>query len=219
MSKLIVGNWKMNGSLNLIDEFVSGVDDRVVLGLPAVFISYAHSRNPKLKIAAQDCSIFSGTGAHTGEVSADLLVASGCSYVIIGHSERRKTSDLDSIQNVLRKLQNAVSAGMTAIICVDEDYSDLLDEKTVSFIKNRTDAVVLAYEPLSAIGTGVVPSVSEISRVLQTLKDKYFGIRTLYGGSVNSKNSKEILSADFVDGVLVGGASLKLQEINDIAQG
>lgn len=219
MSKLIVGNWKMNGSLNLIDEFVSGVDNRVVLGLPSLFISYAHFRNPKLRIAAQDCSIFPGNGAHTGEISADLLAASGCSYIIIGHSERRKMSDLDSIQNVLKKLQNVISAGMTAILCVDKNYSDLLDEKTVAFIKGHTDAVILAYEPLSAIGTGVVPSVSEISEVLQTLKDKYFGVRTLYGGSVNSKNSREILSANPVDGVLVGGASLKLLEINDIAQG
>ena len=217
MSKLIVGNWKMNGSMDLIDDFVNGLESNVIVGLPSIFIAYANSKNPKFQIAAQDCSIFDEFGAHTGEVSATMLVNCGCKYVIVGHSERRKSSDLDSVQNVLKKLKNVTAHEMTAILCVDENYEKLLDSQTVEFLKNNKEKVVLAYEPLSAIGTGIVPSTSEISRVLEVIKSKYFEIKTLYGGSVNSKNAEEILSIDSVDGVLIGGASLKLQEINTIA--
>lgn len=218
MNKLIVGNWKMNGTLELVDEFLEGLNNNVIVGLPIIFIAYAKSKNPNFQIAAQDCSIFNDFGAHTGEVSAKMLSESGCKYVIIGHSERRKTFDSDSISNILKKLQNAVLNGMTAILCVDEKYDELLASQTVEFLKNHKSQVVLAYEPLSAIGTGIVPSISEISDVLKNLKSKYFGIRTIYGGSVNSKNAKEILDIDSVDGVLIGGASLKLDEINAIAK-
>lgn len=218
MNKLIIGNWKMNGSLELINNFIEKLDQRVIIAVPSVFMAYAHFKNPDLQLAAQDCSVFSSFGAHTGEVSAQMLNESGCKYVIIGHSERRQSSSFDSLENVLKKLENVVLADMTAILCVDENYDTLLDEQTVNFLKRHTANVILAYEPLSAIGTGHVPATSEISNILKSLKNKYFGIKTLYGGSVNSKNAKDILSDEAIDGVLVGGASLKIDEINEIAR-
>lgn len=218
MNKLIIGNWKMNGSLELINNFIEKLDQRVIIAVPSVFMAYAHFKNPDLQLAAQDCSVFSSFGAHTGEVSAQMLNESGCKYVIIGHSERRQSSIFDSVENVLKKLENVALANMTAILCVDENYDTLLDEQTVNFLKSHTANVILAYEPLSAIGTGHVPAISEISNILKSLKNKYFGIKTLYGGSVNSKNAKDILSDEAIDGVLVGGASLKIDEINEIAK-
>ena len=218
MGKLIVGNWKMNGSIKLVDEFILGLNKQAILALPSVFVSYAHFKNLELQIAAQDCSIFDDFGAHTGEISAQMLADAGCRYVIIGHSERRKTSNFDTIPNVLKKLQNAVVHGMNVVLCVDEGYVELLDKSTADVLRNHSDKVVIAYEPLSAIGTGKVPSLTDISNVLSGIKKNYFGIRTLYGGSVNANNVKDILSIASVDGVLVGGASLKVEELNKICE-
>ena len=217
MSKLIIGNWKMNGSIGLVDEFVSGLNSKVILGLPSIFISYVHHKDPKLNLAAQDCSVFSDFGAHTGEISAKMLAEAGCKYVIIGHSERRLASNLDTISNVLLKLGNVISNEMTAILCVGEKYTTLVDKPTTNLIKNHIDKIVIAYEPISAIGTGNVPTLDEIDSVMQNIKHKYFNVRTLYGGSVNTKNCNNILSISSVDGVLVGGASLQLSEISTIA--
>ncbi len=219
MSKLIVGNWKMNGTRPLVDAFLDSInEDNVVIGFPTLFIYYAHFKNKKLKIAAQDCSVNNDFGAHTGEVSAKMLFESGCEYVILGHSERRSSSQSDSVENVFKKLQNVINNGMTAILCVDENYDKLINEETCNFLKNNLEKIIIAYEPLSAIGTGVTPSISEISCALKSIKDKYFNIKTLYGGSVNPKNSNDILSIDEVDGVLIGGVSLKLNELKEIAK-
>ena len=217
MSKVIVGNWKMNGNLSLVDEFAQNLDECVILGIPSVFIAYANLKNPSLQIAAQDCSIYPDFGAHTGEVSAKMLAELGCKYVIVGHSERRRTSNFDTPQNVFAKLKNLVTCGMKAILCVDESYHELLDMQTKEILKANSNQIFLAYEPLSAIGTGKVPSLTDISETLSKIKDAYFGVQTLYGGSVNLSNAKEILSIDVVDGVLIGGASLKLDELNEIA--
>lgn len=219
MSKLIVGNWKMNGTLSLVDAFLDSInEENIVIGFPDLFISYAHFRNKKLKIAAQDSSIYDEFGAHTGEISAKMLFESGCEYVILGHSERRSSSQSDSVENILKKLKNVIHNEMTAIFCVDENYEQLINEETCDFLKNNLEKIIIAYEPLSAIGTGVVSSISEISSALKSIKEKYFNIRTLYGGSVNSKNANDILSINEVDGVLIGGASLKLNELKEIVK-
>ena len=217
MSKMIVGNWKMNGSVKLADEFIAGLDKHVILGLPSIFIAYAHLKNPEMQIAAQDCSVFSDFGAHTGEVSAKMLADAGCKYVILGHSERRKHANFDTIDNVLLKLQNVIQNKMTAILCVDENYMKLLDKNTSDFIQNHVNEIVIAYEPISAIGTGIIPSSGNISQPLKNIKSHINNVKILYGGSVNTQNIAEILSITFSDGVLIGGASLRLQDINTMA--
>lgn len=217
MNKFIVGNWKMNGSLSLVDAFLDSIEEQnVAVAIPQAFLAYAYSRNPKFKLAAQNCSIYDKFGAHTGEISADILAGLGCQYVIIGHSERRHMFEEDNISNILKKLNNVISNNMTAILCVDEQYERLINRETSEFIKNNINNVILAYEPLSAIGTGKTSSISEISNVLNLLKQKYFSVNILYGGSVNSKNARDILSISSLDGVLVGGASLKLGEFKEI---
>ena len=186
MKKLIIGNWKMNGNIDLLENFVNaeGMDD-VVISLPNILIGAVPHGFSGFKIGAQDCSVYSGYGAHTGEVSAEMLKELGVSHVILGHSERRSAGE--SKEQVLQKLKNVVNNNMIAILCVDENYESLLDNETVDFITKYSDNVFLAYEPLSAIGTGVVPTVDEISDVASNIKAKYGDIRVLYGGSVKSK--------------------------------
>lgn len=217
MNKLIIGNWKMNGSQSLVDAFIDSIEEQnVAIAFPDIFLTYAYSRNPKFKLAAQNCSVYNNFGAHTGEISADMLANSGCKYVIIGHSERRCEFQKDNTKNILKKLNNVVSNNMIPVLCIDEKYEQLIDQETSDFIKNNANNLILAFEPLSAIGTGKTPSISEISDMLKLLKKSYYNVKALYGGSVNARNIKEILSISSLDGVLVGGASLKLGEFKEI---
>lgn len=217
MNKMIVANWKMNGSFDLLESFLESINDEdFILALPNVFLGYANKKNDKTILAAQDCSVFDGFGAHTGETSAQLLKECGVRYLILGHSERRSTSKFDDVPSILKKLQNALDAGLQVILCVDENFDALLDGETKSLLKDRLSSITIAFEPLSAIGTGKTLSLKEIEDKLSQIKQKYFGIKTLYGGSVNSKNISDILQIQNLDGVLIGGASLKLNEIQDI---
>ncbi|MDR1289129.1 MAG: triose-phosphate isomerase [Holosporales bacterium] len=219
MSKLVVANWKMNGSIDLVDEFAKTFTaDNLILGLPTIFLSPFRNRNSILKLAAQDCSMFQGFGAHTGEISARMLRESGIEYVILGHSERRSISNLDSTENILQKLSNAMDAGLSSILCIDENFDQLIDEKTTDLLRNSLGKVILAFEPVSAIGTGIVPNLSDIRETVSKIKEKCDGINTLYGGSVNSINAREIMDIPEIDGVLVGGASLKIPELTAILQ-
>ena len=216
MNKLIIANWKMNGSIALLDEFLNSIKtEELILGLPYIFIAYSHFKNKNIKIAAQDCSVFNGYGAHTGEISAKMLADSGAKFVIIGHSERRLGMH-ETIDEVYKKTLSALDSSIKVILCVDENYSSLIDQKTEDLLKHNPENVIIAYEPVSAIGTGVVPTIEEIMIVTSNIKNKYFNIKTVYGGSVNASNSKDILGINSVDGVLIGGASLKLGELKTI---
>jgi triosephosphate isomerase len=214
MNKLVVANWKMNGSLELVNEFAEALfADNCVLGLPYIFLSHFRTRNKKLKLAAQDCSIYAKFGAFTGEISATMLKELGVNFVILGHSERRSLSPIDSVDNVSRKLRNAITAGLQVILCIDDNYEQLIDLCTNELIINNAKQVILAYEPLSAIGTGIVPTTSYIETNVSQIKNEYPRTDVLYGGSVNSKNIELILNIPVVDGVLIGGASLKIEEM------
>jgi triosephosphate isomerase len=215
-NKLIIGNWKMNGSIALLDDFISLLEGtEVILGIPSIFIAYAKFKSCNLKIASQDCSIFNGFGKCTGEISCQMLANIGVRYSIIGHSERRSLG-LDSTDDILKKLSNATDSGLTAIYCVGEDHTDLTDQRTASLINEAGDKIIVAYEPVSAIGTGKPQSVPEIYRNISIIKDRCSEALIVYGGSVDSKNAEEILGIDEVDGILIGGASLNTQEMQDI---
>ena len=217
MNKMIVANWKMNGSFELVNRFLEAIDDtNFIFSFPNVFLAYAHFRNKNIKLAVQDCSVFEKFGAHTGEVSSDLIKDAGASYVILGHSERRATSAFDDVESIYKKLKNSLNSGLKVILCIDENYQLLIDEKTNDLLKQNPNDITLAYEPLSAIGTGKTPSPDEIVLKISDIKQKYFNIKTLYGGSVNSNNIHDILDIQNIDGVLIGGASLKLNEIQMI---
>jgi triosephosphate isomerase len=188
-------------------------NENFILAVPSVYIAYAGEKRKKFILAAQDCSVFEGYGAHTGEISAEMIKEAGAEYVILGHSERRATSNFDNVNSVYKKLNNAINAGLKVILCVDEDFESLLDQKTKELIKGNLNKIVVAYEPMSAIGTGKLPSATDIETAVLDIKNKCYNVKTLYGGSVNAENIRKILGINVVDGVLIGGSSLRLDEI------
>ena len=187
-------------------------------------------QNKSLNLGAQDCSQFP-LGAYTGDISASMIKELGCKYVLLGHSERRSIYYED--KKILKeKLKNAISNKLKIIFCVGEkliDYKNSNTKKVINFqlsgiFDNKVDFknIIIAYEPVWAIGTNKTPSLEEIENVHTYIKDlfkkKYNteNICVIYGGSVNLKNSKAIFSAKNVDGGLIGGASLKANEFKKI---
>ncbi len=245
MGKLIVGNWKMNGlvvdSRERAMQLVIAVKNQkpasfqMVLCPPATMIG---SIAPLLKdsgvyLGGQDCHAQS-SGAFTGDVSAAMLKDLECSYVILGHSERRALHN-ESSETVLAKAKAAHAAGLRAIICVGESESERMSGQAAKVISDQLkasipasatpDNTVIAYEPVWAIGTGKTASAQDIQEMhalirqqlaQQVIKGEKMPI--LYGGSVKASNASEILHIAHVDGVLVGGASLKADEFLAIAQ-
>lgn len=231
MSKLIVANWKMNGSLSFIKSYFqdlkSSPSSEVVFCPPFPYLNSVSScfTEKNYALGAQDCHTLD-TGAFTGNISAPMLKDIGCKYVILGHSERRQYHQ-ETSELVKQKSQNALKNGLIPIICVGETLGDRQSKKHLEVVKQQliesipeaVDAVVIAYEPVWAIGTGLTATMEDIVEMHQMIAthtgNKY---KVLYGGSVTADNAKEILSQPNVDGVLVGGASLKPELFSQIMQ-
>ena len=244
---LIAGNWKMNGTrnegVNLAKSIAGGAPavsakaDLLVCP-PATLISLVAGtlgeplRNGLIAVGGQDCHA-EVSGAHTGDVSAEMLADLGCAYAIVGHSERRANHAEDNPM-VWSKAIAAQRAGLTAIICVGEteaerDRGDALDVVRRQIIGSLPDAAkasntVIAYEPVWAIGTGRTPNNDDIAEVHDAMRallvEKMSDgdqVRLLYGGSVKPGNAAEILAIENVNGALVGGASLKAEDFLGIA--
>jgi triosephosphate isomerase len=179
-----------------------------------------------IKLGGQDCH-FEQSGSFTGDVSADMLQKVGCQYVILGHSERRE-KHFESDETVAKKIRAAVEKNLTPIICCGEskevrnrgEHLDFVSKQLVSALPKdlNLEKIIIAYEPIWSIGTGVIPTIAQISEMMEFIK-KTIGKTcfTLYGGSVTSQNSGEILSATGVDGLLIGKASLDADEFVKIA--
>lgn len=237
---LVAGNWKMNGTSDSLDEIgvIAGAAEDasidVALCLPATLIDRAARRFPSLPIGGQDVHV-AGSGAHTGDISAAMLLDAGARLVIVGHSERRQDhGETDAM--VKGKAESALPAGLAVILCVGE--SDTVREAgdAVGTVAAQLDAslpsatpagrLAVAYEPIWAIGTGKVPSVSEIGEMHRALRARLIArygdegqeIRLLYGGSVKASNAAEIFAIDDVDGALVGGASLSATDFLPIIE-
>ena len=215
-------------------------DDLVAAGTVEAFMRVKRAGfKPTLNLlyaiegALQDCH-WQESGAHTGDVSAAMLADAGCSYVILGHSERR-TDHGETDDMVRRKAEAAHAAGLVAIVCIGETQAQRAEDATLAVVerqfRNSLPAAataantVVAYEPVWAIGTGKVPTSSEIGAVHDHLRRLAQGsvgdggrLRLLYGGSVKPANAAEILAIDNVDGALVGGASLKAEDFWAIAR-
>ena len=221
--KVIAGNWKMNGSRDALVDMVAALqnietENNIILCVPYTMLSVPSGR---VFIGAQDVSTHDH-GAYTGEVSAQMIAATGAKYVIVGHSERRQyhgeTNDI-----VRQKATIALAAGLTPIICVGETMDEKQAGKTMDIIEsgvresvpNDPDGkIIVAYEPRWAIGAGLTPTDAEIATahklIADTLADMGLaGTPVLYGASVKGTNAAQIMSIPNVDGVLVGGASLK----------
>ncbi|MBI1214605.1 MAG: triose-phosphate isomerase [Alphaproteobacteria bacterium] len=245
VAKLIVGNWKMNGLLDdsrtraqeLADAARNhkSADFEMVLCPPAPLIAMVGDivKDTDIKWGAQDCHE-QVSGAHTGDISAQMLKDLGCSYVILGHSERRQNHGETSAQ-VNAKAQAAQAAGLIAIICIGETDAQRSAGKADEVVTEQLRAsvpetatpenTVIAYEPIWAIGTGKTASADDIRHMHALIRAKASEkvkngawLKLLYGGSVKQGNAGEILHIANVDGVLVGGASLKSGEFWGIAQ-
>ena len=238
---LVAGNWKMNGlaasaaELAKVTAGARGPKADLMVCPPATLIArFAQATaGSAVMIGGQDCHA-EASGAHTGDISAEMLADAGATAVIVGHSERR-TDHHESDAIVRAKVLAAWRAGLTAIVCVGEQRAEREAGRTLAVVGGQLDGslpdgptaknLVVAYEPVWAIGTGLTPTAADVAEVhnfiRRGLSARYggegAGIRILYGGSVKPANAAELLSVANVNGALVGGASLKAGDFLGIA--
>ncbi len=235
----IIANWKMGADLELAETLVSSykresyhleIDLTVCpsfVHIPFILGKLKHNR--EISFGAQDVSVHK-EGAFTGEVSAKTLKELECSYVIVGHSECR-THHHDTNEVVVEKIKRVVEAGLAPIVCIGETAEERKQGKTKAVVLSqlksalsvlkKSNEFMIAYEPVWAIGTGVSATAADIQDAHGFIHAELAGFshsHLVYGGSVNAKNALEILSLPHVDGVLVGGASLKVDEFNAICR-
>ncbi len=241
---LIAGNWKMNKTVSetvtLVDEITKKVTEPncdVVICVPYTSISDAVklTKGTPVKVGAQNMH-FLDNGAYTGEISADMLLELGVTYVIIGHSERREYYN-ETDETVNKKVLKAIEKNLISIVCVGETLEQRENNETLGLVKGQVEKalkdvsiedikkVVFAYEPIWAIGTGKTATCEQANEVCkyirECVKDLYNEeianeIKILYGGSMNVKNADELLKEPDIDGGLIGGASLKSEDFSSI---
>jgi len=237
---LVAGNWKMNGSREGSGQLLAGVAAgagafehcaiAVCPPFPYLALAAERLRGSKVALGAQDVSIHE-SGAYTGEVAGSMLVDLGCTYVIVGHSERRQYHGEDDLL-VARKYARAVECGLTPILCVGETLEQRERGETEQVVAAHVDGVinlsgvdalrhgVIAYEPVWAIGTGVTASPAQAQDVHAFIRGRVAaksaevaeGVRILYGGSMKPENAAELMAQADIDGGLIGGASLKAED-------
>ncbi len=237
--KLAAGNWKMNGLAADLAEVEALADAHdtsdidILLCPPATLLERMSRISGPIATGGQDCTAHEH-GAHTGDISAAMLMDAGATYVILGHSERRADHG-ESDTDVREKARAAMAAGLRAIICVGESLEEREAANTLDIIGGQLagsipdvvtgENLVVAYEPIWAIGTGKVPTLEQIGEVHDFIRarlERRFGagvgrsVRLLYGGSVKPGNAADIFAVPNVDGALVGGASLKAADFSPI---
>jgi triosephosphate isomerase len=238
---MVAGNWKMNGSRASLDElalmstgFTPALRQKLDLMIcpPATLVLAASQRavGTGIAIGGQDCHA-NDAGAHTGDLSAGMLFDAGATAVIVGHSERRADHN-ESDATVRAKAEAARRNALIAIICVGETRADREAGKTLAVVRRQLKGsipdhmtsrdLVVAYEPVWAIGTGLTPTAGDVAEVHAMIrqdlrrivgKEEAEKVRSLYGGSVKPSNAKELMSVPNVNGALVGGASLKALDL------
>jgi triosephosphate isomerase len=242
---LVAGNWKMNGSRAALAELTAiggryepalrrRVDLMICPPAPYLYVAAAAALGTGIAIGAQDCHGHD-FGAHTGDVSAAMIADCGASAVIVGHSERR-TDHAETDAQVKAKAAAAQRLGLVALVCVGETRAEREAGRTLAVVRRQLRgsvpegsdgrSLVVAYEPVWAIGTGLTPTlqdVAEVHELIRGLLRKLVGrdeapqVRILYGGSVKPSNAAELMAVSNVDGALVGGASLKAVDFMAIA--
>ncbi len=220
--KIIAGNWKLNGTLHALRHMIDALDkidtqNTIIICPPYTMLCTDSGR---ISLGAQDISIHSN-GAYTGDVSAQMVADCGATYTLVGHSECRQYHG-DTNADVRAKASHAIAAGLTPIICIGETMDEKNAGQTMTVIEqglgecipDHAPRFIVAYEPRWAIGAGITPTHDEIAQthqfIAETLTRMGFAqTPILYGASVNAHNAADIMSIPHVDGVLVGGASLK----------
>ncbi|MFV0490545.1 MAG: triose-phosphate isomerase [Pseudorhodobacter sp.] len=243
MRGLAAGNWKMNGTAEDLEEVRKLISDHpapacdMLLCPPATLLARMAdiAAGSALQIGGQDCHA-ALSGAHTGDISAPMLRDAGATHVILGHSERRQDHrETDAM--IRAKLETALSQNLAAILCLGETREERKGGRTLDIVGTQIETgtknldytagnLVIAYEPVWAIGTGLTPTLKEIAEVHAFLRDRLQGacggngagpgVRILYGGSVKPGNAAEIFALPHVNGALVGGASLKAADFGAI---
>ena len=239
--KVIAGNWKMNmlpndtiDFINALEPNVKESDSEIIICVPFTDLFYAISfcQGTNIHVGAQNV-FYEDSGAYTGEVSAQMLKCINTEYVIIGHSERRKYfAETDEIVN--KKVHKAIENGLKPIICVGETLEEREQGKAIEKItsqisealkgltKENLENIIIAYEPIWAIGTGKTATKEDANEAIKAIRSKIneqFGtddVTILYGGSVKPENAKELFQMSDIDGALVGGASLKASSFKAI---
>lgn len=243
--KIIAGNWKMNKLPNEAISFIEGLlplvketKHEVILCVPFtdLFYSLLVAQGTNIKIGAQNMH-WETSGAYTGEVSGEMLKSIGVEYVIIGHSERRQYFG-ETDETVSKKIKSAYNVGLKPIVCVGETLEQRennLAEKIITeqvkialegLEKEKVKNIIIAYEPIWAIGTGKTATAEDANTSIKWIRNEIknnFGeevsekVRILYGGSVKPSNAKELFSMSDIDGGLIGGASLEVEQFSKIA--
>ncbi|WP_423898311.1 triose-phosphate isomerase [Candidatus Pelagadaptatus aseana] len=237
---LILGNWKMNGCTDsnraLLQELAAGWSGQAQVGVcpPAVYIAQTLEllSGTDIAVGSQDASKYQ-SGAYTGELAAPMLAELGCRYAIVGHSERRQYHG-ETDQDVADKVATVLAAKVTPVLCVGESLEQRESGQALAIIAEQLDAVlsqigeeafedvVVAYEPVWAIGTGKTASPEQAQEVHQFIREKLgqagASVQVLYGGSVKADNASELFAQADIDGALVGGASLKAEDFLAICE-
>ena len=232
-SSFFIANWKLNGNFQFIDQFITEISlprdssKCVVICPTSIYLDYMSKMKTEFYVGAQNVSQHKD-GAFTGEISADSLTDLNINFCIVGHSERRKFF-FEKNEEINLKSAILIKNHLIPIICIGETLeekekgitNDILEEQLKKSIpiKSNYENTIIAYEPVWAIGTGLTPTLDEINQVHELIKNfdtKFRNFKVLYGGSVKSSNSKEITELSHVDGCLIGGSSLKIDEFNTI---
>lgn len=242
---IVAGNWKMNGSKETVNtlmlsilEGMPDVESQVIVCVPYPYLSQAESLaiHSQLQIGAQDLNV-NASGAFTGEVSADMIKDFGAEHVIVGHSERRSLYG-ESDEVVAEKVQVALDNGLTPLFCIGELLEERESGNTEKVVARQVNAVIervgieafkniiIAYEPVWAIGTGVTATPQQAQDIHAYIRDFLAQsdesiaqlTSILYGGSMNPANAKELIACEDIDGGLIGGASLKADDFLHICK-
>ena len=230
-----VANWKMFGnlrtinSLNKVISFVKKLKRnrfRLIYCPPNTLINTLSKKlkSSSISIGGQNCHESDNFGANTGQVNSSMLKDAGAKFVILGHSENRQLGESDQLVNL--KIRSSIKSGLKIIFCIGESLSQKKKRVTKKILARQiaqglkrvknTNKILIAYEPIWAIGTGIIPTNSEISEITKFIKKKVKGSKVLYGGSVNTKNINVLKKINNVDGFLIGGASQNSNNLIDI---
>jgi len=242
LKSIVAGNWKMNKTPREGKTFIIEVASSLpiinnvnVIFCPPFTGLYNIDISPPYYLGAQNC-FYKGQGAYTGEISIEMLLECNVEYVIIGHSERRHIFH-ENNELIGKKMSRVINAGMKPILCIGETIVEMNNGKTYDIIEEQIikgltnvksiDKIIIAYEPVWAIGTGLTATVEKINemhtfirKILSRLYTNNNSDKTpiLYGGSVNSDNANELISIDGVNGFLIGGASLDVIKFTDVVK-
>ena len=231
-----IANWKMYGNINSVNTIKNVIKiskskkykkSNIIYCPPYTLINefVKKTKNSKIKIGAQNCHTENNYGPHTGEISSKMIKNLGCSYVIIGHSENRKNGDNDRIINL--KIRSALKEGLKVIFCIGESLKERKNKQTTNVLKRQIkkglnkiknlNKIILAYEPVWSIGTGMVLKNKDLEdQIFKIKKLVPKKVKILYGGSVNPKNITNLSTINNISGFLIGGASQNSKKFIDI---